>query len=1133
MVLDPDEKVTITDFLGRVRQYTTIQPLGDGYLANVYLMRDLQDSSSVVLKVLKERHVQAVDKAADFLHEADLLQELAHHPEVVELRIPSKGEIILGEGRRLPCILQEYVSEPYHSVPELVQTGLSEQTGLAICRQFAALLDHINSRGIIYADLKPEHIYWDGSQIKVIDWNVVKDLSTEDGDALQKALKKELRDFGQAMYYLFTGRATVRWVDGPAITALVSGHFSGPHIDFSESTTGQELSLGTKLIIERSLWEDEDHRYQSAAELEEALAQHLLRVSQATSAEPAAQTRAAISKGLAAMQAGDYEDAINYFEGAAYNSPGLILQSYVVAARIQQDEHLPDAVKDQIEESLTLFRMAFQEGDLTTALDALASSKTSVPDRQEIELLHQLTTQVADATQQAEAALSAADYEAARQLLRQARTLEPTASFLRERLQTVEAFYSHLETGEQALEAGQFSEAAAAFETLLNHMPQSTSIEQQWTAAKLGQGQAALERNAFTDARRAFEAVLERQPEHKRAQTGLAAVEKGQQRIQQLQSQLAQGRTAFQVGDYEKALECINTALELEPNHAEARQLFSDVQQALRAQRERRARRWLEKGHQAMAEDAYAEAIQCFEQAATLDPESEANVLRARAEADQARAEQFQALLHKAHAAFRGEDYNTAVRYFEEAVDLQPEALDARRGLTLARQRQAEVRGQELRSLLAAGRAALSAGNYEDALQHFERATELGSDSEVAGYIEKTFQIRDLVQSAQAAEARGELQEALKYYLRAVEIDPLPGLEAQLARTRTEIHTATREQVDALIERATAHLESAPEQALTWLEQAHELDPAHEQVTELLLEVKEDIRQRKLELRRVLETGQAALDAGDADGAEQAFAKALALDSELEVAQASRLQAQQLRQHLQTAKRTTDKQDFKGAVTALEQALEIAPDSPGIQQRWREARSEALLQQARCVSAEGAHTDALAHVEEALTLNPEHPTGHDLREEIEAEAEASRRAEAEAEHRAMAEQVETLTSTAEAKIEAGDYHAAWQAIESALELMPEDPELARRRRAIGQQKARQDRARALMNEGRRLEVKEHYADAAETYKIAAHMTPHAGLETEARARAEAARQKQRQRRWRHLLRRIVGIPTETEALGKD
>lgn len=1136
MILNDHEHVTITDFLGQARRYALMRPLGDGYLAHVYLMRDLHDDAPVVVKVLNQRHAEVDHKAAEFLREADLLEQLADRPEVVELRPPGKGEIVLEESVRLPCTLQEYVGEPYRPLPELVEMGLSEQTGLAICRQFAALLDYIHSRGIIYTDLKPEHIYWNGTQIKVIDWNVVKDLSSADHETLGEAVAKTLQAFGQVMYYLFTGRSTVSRVDGPSITALMSGNISGTHIDFSNSITGEELSLGTRLIIERSLDKSGDRPYPSAAALEKAIAQHALRLSQ-VAMEPTAHSRAALSKGLAALGAADYEDAIRYFEEAVHTTPGLITQSYLVATRIRQDGHLPDVIKDQVEENLTLFRMAFQEGDLTTALDALTSSRTALPDSKEIDILHQLATQVARCAGEAEEALAAADYTRALHALRRGRALEPSVPFLQERLQAVEAFQIHLESGEQSLEAGRFSEAAAALEMLLDHMPQSPSIEQLWVAAKLGQGKTALERGAFTEARDAYSAVLERQPANDEARAGLVNVEARQKHIQQLENWLTQGRTAFHVGDYEKARQCISAALELDPEHAEAHQLLADVQQAQQAERSRRVRRWLEKGHQAMAGGAYAEAIQCFEQAAALDPEGEANVLRARAEAAQARADQFQALLHKAHAAFRGKDYDTAVQYFEAAVDLYPEALDARRGLTLARQRQAEVRAHEVQSLLAAGRAALSAGNHEDALTYFERAAELGNDSEIAGYIEKAFQIRDLVQSARAAETRGDLREALKYYARAMDIDPLPGLEGQLARMRAQVRAATQEQVNWLLERATSCLESAPEQAVAWLKQARELDPDHEKVAELWLTAQEYLRRRKQDLRRLLETGQAALHAGDGAAAERAFVEALELDPELEEARAGLPQAQQLRRHLQAAQRAVDRQDFESAAADLSKALEIAPDSPHVQQEWRRAQCEALLQRARQAFDEGAHEESLALLDEALTLNPDHEVAYELRQTAQAEAEEARRAEEAAAHQARLKQVEALMTDAEARMEAGDYSASLQAIESALELLPDDAELARRRHEVIQQKARYDRAKSLMNQGWHLERKEQYAEAAEAYEIAAHLTPDPGFETEAHVRAAQARQKHRLQRWRRLLRRIVGFPlaeaVRTEELGKD
>ncbi len=1131
MDLSQNQPVTIADFLGQTHEYVVVRSLGDGYLADVFLMESLRDSTPVVVKVLKKRHAEADHRTASFLREADLLQQLSHLPQVVKPSVPDKGEIVLDESGRLPCTLQEYIGDPYHPVSELVETGLSEQTALTICRQFASLLHQIHSQGIIYTDLKPEHIYWDGSQIKVIDWNVVKDLSTADRDTVHEAVAKELQAFGQAMYYLLTGQSTISRVEGPSITTLLSGDFSDSHVDFANTTTDGKLSLGTRLIIERSLAESGDDAYASAEALEEALAQHLSHLSEATG-EPATQTRAALSKGLAALEASDYEDATEYFTEAALSTPGLIPQSYLVVSRIRQDEGLADSIKDQVEENLTLFRVNLQKGDLDSALDALALGQATLPENREIEILHELTTQVADAVAQAEEGLAAADYEIAQQALRSATALEPSAAFLQERLQTVQAFQSRLQTGTESLEAGRFSEAAAAFETLLDHMPESASIENQWIASRLGQGQLALDRGAFAEARDAFEAILERRPDHEAAQANLTAVEERQQHMQQLEAWLIQGRTALQIGDYERALEHVNAVLELEPEHGDAGQLLADIRQAQQTERGKRVRRWLEKGHQAMANDAFAEAIECFEQAAALDPESEANVLRARAEAAQARTDQFQALLHKAHAAFRGEDYETAVRYFEEAVDLAPEALDARRGLTLARQRQAEVRAHEVQNLLAGGRAALSAGDYEDALQHFERAAKLGSDSETADYIEKAFQIRDLVRNAQAAEERGDLNEALEYYRRATEVDPLPGLQAQLTRMRAEVEAATQEQVNWLIERATAHLDSAPEQAAAWLKQACELHPDHAQATELLLTAQEEIQRRERDVRHLMARGLAALEAGDAEQADRTFTEVLELNSSHEKAKTGRVQAQQLQQCVATAQRAVNARDYKLAVSQLERALEIAPDSPTVQQQWRVAQCEVLLQRARQTAEEDAHAEALALLDEALALGSDHVTDHPLTQVIQEEAKAARQAEEESAHKAKAEQAKMLMADAESYVEAGDYRAAAQAIESALELTPDDHRLVQRRQEVMQQKGRYDRARSLMNEGKRLELSGRHDEAAEAYEIAAHLTSNASLETEARARADRARTRQRQQRLRNLVRRIAGLSfdaTHTDA----
>lgn len=78
--------------------------------------------------------------------------------------------------RYLPyLVLQRMPGE--HSLFRLVRRNphavrLPSEDVIAIALQLAELLVEIHSRGILYWDPKPEHVYWDGQRAVLIDWNV-------------------------------------------------------------------------------------------------------------------------------------------------------------------------------------------------------------------------------------------------------------------------------------------------------------------------------------------------------------------------------------------------------------------------------------------------------------------------------------------------------------------------------------------------------------------------------------------------------------------------------------------------------------------------------------------------------------------------------------------------------------------------------------------------------------------------------------------------------------------------------------------------------------------------------------------------------------------------------------------------
>jgi len=105
---------------------------------------------------------------------------------------------------------------------------LPTEEGLMLAMQFAGFLQELHEQDVLYWDHKPEHAYWDGEQLRVLDFNVSRILGQEKGFAgTKKAAKepekrKDLHHFvAGILYTVFTGQDG-RYQTGEAAVAAPS-----------------------------------------------------------------------------------------------------------------------------------------------------------------------------------------------------------------------------------------------------------------------------------------------------------------------------------------------------------------------------------------------------------------------------------------------------------------------------------------------------------------------------------------------------------------------------------------------------------------------------------------------------------------------------------------------------------------------------------------------------------------------------------------------------------------------------------------------------------------------------------------------------------------------------------------------
>ncbi len=144
----------------------------------------------------------------------------------------------------------------------------------------------------------------------------------------------------------------------------------------------------------------------------------------------------------------------------------------------------------------------------------------------------------------------------------------------------------------------------------------------------------------------------------------------------------------------------------------------------------------------------------------------------------QARGGPFEAYMKAGKAALETGDYEHAVTYFEKAIEKAPDSKIARTQLEAAVRARGQAHGRS-EALAAAGKAALAADEFDKAVAYFEKALDLWSDNmEARGGLVSAFQHKRDSEKTRALrlgrlyESRGQWEDAKQQYLNAVKADP-------------------------------------------------------------------------------------------------------------------------------------------------------------------------------------------------------------------------------------------------------------------------------------------------------------------------------------------------------------------------
>lgn len=218
----------------------SIDTFAPGHYARVFDARDQRGDRHCAFKVMRAEHLtndgQPRWEALAFINEADLLLRMAESPHVMHLY--DCGYISAGEDRPRAGEIDSFGLEvdafrqaslryaakrwrPYLALELLPRSEnllylmkpntpgtrwrLPTEEGLDLAMQFAEVLRIAHRQRIIYLDHKLEHVYWDGTRLRIIDWNSSK-LVTDSDQVLAGQVQADLHNLCVGILYpVFTG----------------------------------------------------------------------------------------------------------------------------------------------------------------------------------------------------------------------------------------------------------------------------------------------------------------------------------------------------------------------------------------------------------------------------------------------------------------------------------------------------------------------------------------------------------------------------------------------------------------------------------------------------------------------------------------------------------------------------------------------------------------------------------------------------------------------------------------------------------------------------------------------------------------------------------------------------------------
>jgi serine/threonine protein kinase len=266
-------------------RYRVVRLLGRGGMGAVYLAEHLLMERQVALKVIGSHLLQNPEMLGRFRQEVRAVASLSHPNIVAAHDADTAGA--------LHFLVMEYIDGVSLADYEARHRPLPVAEACAAIEQAALGLQHAFERGMIHRDIKPQNLMRraDG-QVKILDFGLAR-FSRETGaaaDASRTAsgvilgtadyispeqtrgtraadTRSDIYSLGCTLYHLLAGRAP--FIDGSVIDRMLSHTLETPP---ALASLRPDLPPGLVAVVERMMAKDPARRYQTPAEVVNALA---------------------------------------------------------------------------------------------------------------------------------------------------------------------------------------------------------------------------------------------------------------------------------------------------------------------------------------------------------------------------------------------------------------------------------------------------------------------------------------------------------------------------------------------------------------------------------------------------------------------------------------------------------------------------------------------------------------------------------------------------------------------------------------------------------------------------------------------------------------------------------------------